>query len=222
MVCRVGVVETLEELDKFTKEYPNRVQFIIIGRDNYGLTSFVTEDYYKGKKIFIDKEMKLYKTLGSKAPGLFECFGFCYKNTYNKMKQYTSKGNVKADKMKMSLNSQLGGTIILSNKSDILFKHAMKYAGDHYKPEELITSVQTILGINNNCNNNIYNNNNNIIEYDYENKSHIDKVSNKSYFGINFVKNIANEYNNNSNNNNNSFKSESKKVNNIDINSSEI
>lgn len=95
--------------------------------------------------MYINPGKTIYKALGYKKPGCLQCYGFCYKDGLKKIKNALSTThNNKKLKFQNSSGAehfQLGGSMLLNAKAEIIFQHSDKFPGDFAKEQEIFEAI---------------------------------------------------------------------------------
>lgn len=112
------------------------------------MEEFIKDQLCPKDLIYLNLDESLFKLVKFNKPGALACFGMCYKNYAENAKKLREKfNNIKPGIPKVDdMNSQLGGSLLINMNGKIIFKHVMRYVGDHAKPEEVITAIKAYFG----------------------------------------------------------------------------
>jgi len=139
-MCRMGALELSELRPIFDQKYGKDT----IGMYGIGVEFFGYEDFKKGKffngKLYVDDGKTIYQSLGYHKKGVtdnfFGLFESGVKERFNKAKEMGVQGNLKGD------GFQLGGTVVVDPKGEVLYHKPQEYYGDDPKNETLLKVVE--------------------------------------------------------------------------------
>jgi hypothetical protein len=141
-MCRAGAIELNTTAEKIGLDFPGKVKFAGIGNTEKGFDDFKEQGFFK-HDLYINKNKTIYKALGYKKPGWLSCFGLCTKNYFKRLNDINNKykqigGNndiVKTDPF------QMGGSLLITSKGEVIFQHIDSFYGDHAKETDIMESV---------------------------------------------------------------------------------
>ena len=121
------------------------LKHVAIGFTKLDYEEFDQENYFKDGKIYIDETKETYDALSFGKKGIFSFYGMMNPKLYLKSIQASSKGisgNLKGD------GTQLGGTIIVDKKGNVIYKHVQANYSDQPPVDEIINAVENYLDTN--------------------------------------------------------------------------
>jgi len=115
------------------------VELIFIGSGSPEQARFFQEDYNIDAKVFSDKELTIYKSLGAKNSLMSNIIPQVWlagiRAFLNGFMQSKTQGTY----------TQQGGVALLTQNGQVAFLHLSKYAGDHIDPKNLLQKIKKIL-----------------------------------------------------------------------------
>lgn len=146
-LCRLGAQELSSSIEKINEKFENILDFAAIGLAKLDYEEFEQGKFVKGGKIYIDEVKETYKSLDFGSKSIFSLYGMLNPDIYRKSSEAKAKGitgNMRGD------GTQLGGTLIVDNKGDVIFIHEQKTYSDFPKEQDLFDAVQSYVEKNKN------------------------------------------------------------------------
>jgi len=141
-ICRISSSELTEALIKSNENMKDCLAHVAIGLDELDYDDFKLGNYFKEGKIFIDDNRCTYKALNFIKKGIFSLYGMLNPNIYIKAIQASKKG------ISSTLHgdgTQLGGTIIVDRKGNIIYRHIQKSYTDQPSIDDVVCNVRGYL-----------------------------------------------------------------------------
>ena len=115
------------------------IELIFIGSGTSKQAKFFQEDYKITAKIYADKELTIYKSLGAKNSLMSSIIPQVWlagiRAFLKGFMQSKTQGTY----------TQQGGIVLLTQNGQIAFLHLSKYAGDHIDPENLLQKIKNVM-----------------------------------------------------------------------------
>lgn len=134
VLCKMGAQELSSILLEISNEFPESFNFIGIGLSELNFKQFDEENNFKDAKIYLDLKKETYKALGYEVKGassIKDFFDFKILHMITEIYKKKLSGNLKGDGL------QLGGTLIINRKGDVVFSHIQKTFHDYPERKEL-------------------------------------------------------------------------------------
>jgi len=138
----MGALDLTNALIESKEQMKDSLKHASVGLAKLDYEDFVKGEYFKDGKIYIDESKASYEALNFGRKGASSMFGLLNPNMYLKALKASSKGisgNLKGD------GTQLGGTLIVDKKGNIIYKHVQSSYSDQPAIEEIVKSVENYL-----------------------------------------------------------------------------
>jgi prostamide/prostaglandin F2alpha synthase len=135
----MGALDMTTSIAESSDEIKNKLKHVAVGLAKLDYEDFLKENYFQNGHIYIDEGKQTYKALDFTSKGIFSLYGMLNVGLYTKGYQASKrgiKGNMKGD------GFQLGGTLIVDRKGDIIFKHLQKSYSDQPDMEQIFKAVR--------------------------------------------------------------------------------
>ena len=135
----MGALDMTTSLSQASDEIKNKLNHIAVGLAKLDYEDFLNENYFQNGHIYIDEGKETYKALDFSSKGIFSLYGMLNVGMYSqayKASKRGIKGNMKGD------GTQLGGTLIVDRKGDVVFKHVQKNYSDQPDMEQIFKAVR--------------------------------------------------------------------------------
>jgi prostamide/prostaglandin F2alpha synthase len=138
----MGALELTNALIESKEKMRESLKHAAIGLAKLDYEDFLKGDYFKEGKIYIDEPKATYEALNFTRKGATSFYGLLNPKTYLKAFEASSKGisgNLKGDGI------QLGGTLILDKKGNIIYKHVQSSYSDQPLIDDIVKAVENYL-----------------------------------------------------------------------------